>query len=436
MEYDVLPTKRYPGPRTLQLDYASPRELAWWQAIVADGVGWSIAGAQVAPWAISVEDMDVQIGGEIDGRQQPPTTREAACYLARFCSAFGLGSQSSAALAAALSIPLHASTAPLKSVTIELPEPSLTARVATPEEEIYPSDFELISYYMTLSLCPWALGSSLWSIFWEPDVPCNLAGAWIGPIATTLEPIIRQNDLELLAKVLSFTSIAPLWLGLALCGRRALIKSILPSLTELRHYPYTRPDIDTAAWTGVQQSFMDSHCTELRLDDTVPRADVWRLRHDCYAEYSDDGFLYTPPYGWAPFGTMRDSDVELEIRGHLGCCHQWAYSYWTWLPSRMTDTGYSGHTQHYLPPFEVRNQNHRSETHEVKILYNVSETATKAMFWWCCGQVEMGFSALVPRQSRPDEVLGSAESGGHIGVEDIYEWLEILQNTNSISYRR
>ncbi len=43
-----------------------------------------------------------------------------------------------------------------------------------------------------------------------------------------------------------------LWLGVALCGRRAIIKSILPSLAELRDYPYFRPDLDAAAWTGSQ----------------------------------------------------------------------------------------------------------------------------------------------------------------------------------------
>jgi hypothetical protein len=35
------------------------------------------------------------------------------------------------------------------------------------------------------------------------------------------------------------------------------------------------------------------------------------------------GFLYSPPYGWPPFGEMRDVGVELEIRPHHRCLQDW-----------------------------------------------------------------------------------------------------------------
>ena len=48
---------------TLRLDYALPQERAWWKAIVARGIGWSIASkhlphpkAKASPWAVQVED--------------------------------------------------------------------------------------------------------------------------------------------------------------------------------------------------------------------------------------------------------------------------------------------------------------------------------------------------------------------------------------------
>ncbi|PFH55368.1 hypothetical protein XA68_12054 [Ophiocordyceps unilateralis] len=195
---------------------------------------------------------------------------------------------------------------------------------------------------MTLSLCYWALGSSMWSVFWNADVPCNSVGPWIAPIAAVLEPIINDNDMELLAQILSLNNATPLWLGVALCGRRAIIHSILPSLIELQDYPHFRPSIDAAAWTGLAQSFMDYHQTRPVMDGTVSRADVWRLRHDCSDQYyPDTAFSYTPPYGWPPFGRMRVIDVELEIRRHLTCSHEWKYTYWTWSLSDLTDAGFS-----------------------------------------------------------------------------------------------
>lgn len=147
---------------------------------------------------------------------------------------------------------------------------------SVPASSNYPTDFQLIDHLMTLSLCPWALGPSLWNIFWEPSVPCQFAGAWTGPIVSVLEPIIQADDLELLAKVLSFSKLAPLWLGVALCGPKTVVSSIVSSLRELHDYPYTLPNLDAAAWTGTRQSFMDAPQSGLTLGppESVSRADV------------------------------------------------------------------------------------------------------------------------------------------------------------------
>lgn len=223
-----------PSSLEIDLDYALPQELAWWKAIASCGVGWSIADGQVSPWAVRVEDIGLCILARgADGYQRPPTAGEAACYLARLCYAYDLGSQCSAALAAALTLPLHASTAPLKPTAIELPRSSFPARVTSPGQldyQDFPAEFSHLGYYMSLSLCPWIFGPALWSVFWEPEVPCNFAGAWLGPITSILDPIISDDNLELLAKILSFTTVAPLWLGVTLCGRRANCK-VHPAIT-------------------------------------------------------------------------------------------------------------------------------------------------------------------------------------------------------------
>lgn len=426
MEYAPFRTQ-HPGMTKLGLEYASPTERSWWTAIVGRGVGWSICGGQVAPWAVSLDDIGVEIDGDVDGGKHAPTSREAACYLARFCRAYGLGNQSSAALAAALSLPLHASTTYLRPATIELPRPSLPDCAGSPSPDECPSDFQFIGYLMTLSLCPWAFGSSLWSIFWEPDVPCNFAGAWLGPIATILERIIDDNNLELLAKVLSFANVAPLWLGVALCGKRTIIKSILPSLAELRDYPYARPNVDAAAWTNTTQSFMDNRRMGPYLHDgKISRSDVWRLRHDCHAEYSDDGFLYTPPYGWPPFGEMRVQDLELELLHHLRCSHAWSYSHWTWAQSQITDGGIPNACLPLEQGWTV-DENVQPNDHESLNNHDVSMTATKAVFWWCCGQVERGFGhVIVPRRYGIDQALESAESVGRVKSDIVLDWLESI----------
>ncbi|KAI8680731.1 hypothetical protein NCS56_00479000 [Fusarium sp. Ph1] len=145
--------------------------------------------------------------------------------------------------------------------------------------------------------------------------------------------------MELLARVMSFSAMLPLWLGLAICGRRTIINCILPSLTKLHSYPFSHPFIDAAVWTGMAQSFMDFGLSGPSADGMAPRADVWRMRHDFSHLYSHETFSHSPPYGWPPFGSMRPEDIEIEIRGHLSCSHQWKYSHWTWSHSGEADTG-------------------------------------------------------------------------------------------------
>lgn len=281
---------------------------------------------------------------------------------------------------------------------------------------------------MTLSLSPWVIGPSLWSVFWDPEVPCNFAGYWLLPIAASLQPIINQNKMEVLAKTMSATIAAPLWLGLAICGRGPVVDCILPSIVKLRDYPFFRPDIDAAAWTGAATSFLDRHQTRPSYDDMVSRADVWRLRHDCYQNYLDDGFLHTPPYGWPPFGNMRATDVELEIRDHLTCSHNWTYTHWQWSFSGIVDHGFSRDRASDRPskkPPRPSAPIPSSQMHGQETMRKISEVATKAVFWWCCNQVEKGFGeTIVPRRSGRDVPLKEKEKSEPKHPQFIHSWLE------------
>lgn len=48
---------------------------------------------------------------------------------------------------------------------------------------------------------------------------------------------------------------------------------------------------------------------------------------------------------------------------------------------------------------------------EQEMICEISDRATKAVFWWCCSQVEKGFGGtIVPRRFGRDEPLVMKES--------------------------
>ncbi|KAF5027347.1 hypothetical protein F66182_548 [Fusarium sp. NRRL 66182] len=423
-----------PASMMLDLRYASLAELRWWKAIVAPGSGWCIAGSQLSPWATVVQNLDIGIGGISECNNPPPTARQAAHYLSRLCDAYDLGPQCSAALAAALTIPLHANMTPLKQAEIELPKSSITTCCKSVKSQTQlPTEFGLIDYYMTLSTCPWVLGPSLWSAFWAPHVPCHRVGVWVQPIIDILDPVIQSNKMELFAKILSFSPMAPLWTGLALCGYTVAIRCILPSLDKLRDYPWFRPSIDAAVWTAVSQSFMDRHLSGPSDSGLVPRADVWQLRHYFADKYPIDVYSHTPPYGWPPFGYMRPEDVELEIRGHLACSHQSRYSHWTWAFNNKIDIGFSSRsmrTHHLDDQCTYPDIEDPGTTVDDELVLRVSRAATEGIFRWCCDQVEQGFGGtIVPRRYGPDRVVEDKERCEPKDAAFIQAWLRAVDHS-------
>ncbi|KAL2689080.1 hypothetical protein Neosp_003132 [[Neocosmospora] mangrovei] len=215
-----------------------------------------------------------------------------------------------------------------------------------------------------------------------------------------------------------------------MCGRMAIIDCVLPSLTKLHDYPFSRPFIDAAVWTGMAQSFMDIGLSGPSADGMVPRADVWRMRHNFSHLYSNETFSYTPPYGWPPFGSMRPEDIELEIRDHLACSHQWKYSHWTWSHSGETDTGLFSRdmrVHHSDRDFTSVGAEDNWKTRDVEAALEISRTATKATFWWCCDQVEQGFGGtIVPHRFGRDEAIKDKKCE----VKDkgfIQAWLETIE---------
>lgn len=289
-------------PMPLNISYATPEELSWWKVLTTRGTTLSANGLFL-PWSLMVTDLGgLHILGycKDPGLRKLPSATQAAAYLARLCSAYNLGSQCSAALAAVLSFRVRRRT---QSHAVTVPNPRVLSPCFTKVASLglsQPREFSHLSYYMTLALSNHALLVVLESLLWEADVPCNHAGQWTRPIRNIFGPIMEAKDYELLAKVIAFSSAkaAPLWLGTLICGE-------YPYLLESIDWSkwYGRTTVDVTAWTGIARSFMalPGPGPYMR-NGTVSRSDVWRLRRDLRDLYDQDEDDYTlePLSPWRP----------------------------------------------------------------------------------------------------------------------------------------
>lgn len=92
LSFQYMPLDKPSGSIRINLDYASPEELKWWNVIIARGSAYSIVGDnRYTPWAVSVDNLDLEIDCKIDFNHSPPTATQAAGYLARLCVAYDLG---------------------------------------------------------------------------------------------------------------------------------------------------------------------------------------------------------------------------------------------------------------------------------------------------------------------------------------------------------
>ena len=350
-EAKAIPQSQNTSYMDIYIGRASIDEWRWWSALVHPGQGWRPGGESIPPWTVAFRgNVKFVIKADVVGSTNPddctpPSSDQAVCFLSKFASAYGLTGQSSLALAMVLSLPLHNQT----RSAIELPATSsftkARARASWGVDSASPiqRDFEKLPRYMALSSNPQFLSSALWGIFWEPGIDCNLVSAWCEPIIRVVSPLVQSGNIEVLAHIFAQRrpNIAALWYGVLACGRTRVFNAIINYLNALRPPVPCKPMAEIAAWTGSPQSFMDVCGSGPYLSgDQVTRADVWRLRHECW-NVDDEGVLpfRNPPLcPWQPFGTMLPAETELSVRPHLECRrHEWAYLGWTWL----TDDGCS-----------------------------------------------------------------------------------------------
>ena len=335
-----------PNQHVLNLSGASYRLVRWLCVVLAPGPGWRVS--QPPAWtACASRDVRFVLLTDkpilLDLEEPLPSSSDAADLVIELCNLFGLDEEPlppyTAAFLAALALPLYEEQgwepqfilAPLERRTHSaVPGKSSTAcRIRQ-----YLDD---LPYYMTLSADYFGEGSMLWSIFWQPDIPCNLVSPWLGGILDVLRPLIRASDVMTLAKVflLRRPRVALWWYGVFLLGSLDILEEMVLWL-ETTEGRYGRglaarywPDITGAAWTGASNSFWEmerSSDSYPRVRDLVPRAEVLR----CRLNHRLGDYNWKTGPCWRPFGHIRKADVELDIWPSLERGFTREYSHWSW----------------------------------------------------------------------------------------------------------
>jgi hypothetical protein len=206
-----------------------------------------------------------------------------------------------------------------------------------------------LRYFMTLSLHPLSLGSTLWSITWQPDVDCNLVSPWLASILDILQPIIKAKNLETLLKIFALRRprVALRWLALFLLGNLSILDWIpryAQTCTEKYGYGLlSPPDPMVSAWTATRQSFLDQGTTAcyLKQSDQIPTEDLLRRRFDLNLQSSSSILL-----SWRPFGCVAKKSVEPDLWPYLETQRAREYQSFLWYSIRgRFDTSDSGFRQ-------------------------------------------------------------------------------------------
>jgi len=346
----LWPQGEHVGDLDLDLEGASPSLIRWLCAILSPKLGWRAKDqGGLPPWATTFAK-EVKLGIKASTpaieTRLPPSSSEAIDLLIELCQLFDLGARATdasglesmppykASFLATLVLPFYN----FMKLQPQLPPPRLarTQKRGTfrnSHEQIIRKYFNDIRYFMTFTTHPISIGSIIWSIFWQPDVDCNLVSPWLASILDTLEPVIKQKRVDILVKV--FLSrrprVAIWWVALFLLGDLAILDWIERYAVKLeekyRFGSLSPPDPMVSAWTGSRQSFLDLDRDSFypASDDLVSRADLLRCRFDLKLQDSAGSNL-----SWRPFGYIQKKHVELEVWPQLETRYSRKYHSFTW----------------------------------------------------------------------------------------------------------
>ncbi|KAG8667918.1 hypothetical protein FPOAC1_012759 [Fusarium poae] len=348
--WPILPQDQEETTADINLKGASPGLIRWLCAILSPAMGWQARGHNhFPPYGCGC-------------LHPPPSSAEAMELLIELCRLFNSRADSTlsylepmppykASFLAALALPFYR----FMKLQPQLPRPHLIKRSSKPLNSAHKKQIRgyllHIRYFMTLSAHPPSIGSILWSIFWQPDINCNLVGPWLGSVLHVLEPILVPNEVEVLLKVLVSRRprIGIWWVSLFLLGDLALLDWIKRYTTRMEEkYGFgtlSSPDPMVSAWTGSKQSFLDfdNDCLYPKLSDLVSTVDLLRCRFDFKLQDTTSTAL-----SWRPFGCMEKCLVELEIWPQLESTYTRRYSAFVWYPEKNFDKGFRENTGQHI----------------------------------------------------------------------------------------
>ncbi|RSL52371.1 hypothetical protein CEP54_010943 [Fusarium duplospermum] len=340
----------------IDLDGASPALVRWLCAILSPEFGWGAKDEGKLPMFATFLNQDSQIvigGPSISPTEvhSAPSSPEAMELLIELCHLFRLGTDPSetseweaispcrASFLAALVMPFYT----FMDRQPQLPTPRLTKSQPglfedTHEEEIR-QYYDDIRYFMALGSHPPSVGSVLWSIFWQPDIDCNLVGPWLSSILEVLGPAIRQKHVEVILQmfVARRPRVAIWWMAVFLLGDLTILDCIQRYTQKVEEKggagSMAAPDPIISAWTGAKQSFLDDErdATYGEQSDLVSRADLLRCRFDLKLQDYDSVLL-----SWRPFGYIQKDQIELELWPLLETRYVREYHSFVWYPDRTS----------------------------------------------------------------------------------------------------
>lgn len=336
----TLPLKNYDeisegnADPVIDLGEVTDEALRWWAAVLAPGEGWYACiqhnGRDLkSPWSVKLQSSIALVlsHGAISSRPEQHASASfssAVRYVLDYARYHGVHDQSRAAFAAALLLPTCRNIS--KQVCWPLPRHFRNRRSKSHAKQTDPpwgKDSRQLDKLLTMSCNTTGMSSLLSSSFIEPDIPCNVCGAWIQGAFAVLDTTVSQEP-HTLAQILMrrSPSLGFLWLGAIIVGvEHHIMKWARPVAFKI--------DLHSAAWTGTLVSFIQKPVSNLSSKSrAIQRSDEARLMFLSQTENHRD----PPLVPFAPFGTIAIEDCILEVQLHALCSgnHGLRYAGWTW----------------------------------------------------------------------------------------------------------
>ena len=219
-----------------------------------------------------------------------------------FCVAENLAEECAAALVIALMLPAYQ----LRLVKIpHLAIPRNTCAIQGHQYDYYRKLFDCVDSCITLSCTEEGIRSLLCSVFFEPEVPCNLVGAHLLGVKSATQSINNNSRLAALLIARRVPKIYPLWAAATwIEGTSVVFAYTIKGLPPIC--------IPVAIWTDTLQSFV-----QVQYPLTASRPGfVSRAREYSTSYFVNPGFVL-PCTPSPPFGETTTSNLSLEVRAHL-----------------------------------------------------------------------------------------------------------------------